>query len=196
MFRFLKRVAAKINRMVGLSVQQTYLYRISRPEAWSVGAANEKSLKWELLSPEQVGRLLEMGPFDRSDGLLRMDRGDLCYTVCIDGRLAHYSWVQRSGSHPITEAALTLPVERGQFWIYNCRTVDWAKGKRIYPATLQHIINDHFAQGYQTAWIYTSKENIASQKGILRAGFCQVSTLRALRVGSRYFRSGRGNQGQ
>ncbi len=149
-----------------------------------------------MLSPEQVGRLLDIGPFDRSDGLRRMDRGDLCYTVCLDGRLAHYSWVQRSGSHPITEAALTLPVERGELWIYNCRTVDWAKGKRIYPATLERITNDHFAQGYWTAWIYTTQENIASQKGILRAGFCQVATLRALRVGSRYFRSGRVDQGQ
>lgn len=147
-------------------------------------------------SPEQVGQLLEIGPFDRSDGLQRLKRGDLCYTVRVDGRLAHYSWVQRSGSHPITEAAETVPVESGEFWIYNCRTVDWAKGKRIYPATLERIINDHFAESYQTAWIYTTRENIASQKGILRAGFEQVATLSALRVGSRYFRLGRADQGQ
>jgi hypothetical protein len=147
-------------------------------------------------SPEQVGQLLEIGPFDRSDGLQRLKRGDRCYTVLVGGRLAHYSWVQRSGSHPITEAAVTVPVESGELWIYNCRTVDWAKGKRIYPATLEHIINDHFAQGYDTAWIYTTRENIASQKGILRACFAHAATLSALRVGSRYFRLGRTDQGQ
>ena len=147
-------------------------------------------------SPEQVGQLLEIGPFDISDGLQRLKRGDLCYTVHIDGRLTHYSWVQRFGSHPITEAAVSVPVESGELWIYDCRTADRAKGKRIYPATLERIINDHFAQGYRTVWIYTTRENIASQKGILRAGFGQVATLSALRVGSRYIRLGRVDQGQ
>lgn len=149
-----------------------------------------------MCSPERVGELLELGPFDRSDGLQRLKRGDLCYAVRVDGRLAHYSWVQRAGSHPITEAAVTVPVATGEFWIYNCRTVDWAKGKRIYPATIEHIVHDHFAQGYGAAWIYTTRDNIASQKGILRACFTQVATLSALRVGSRYFRLGRRDQGQ
>jgi hypothetical protein len=116
--------------------------------------------------------------------------------VRIDGQLAHYSWVQRAGSHPITEAALSLPVARGEFWIYNCRTVDWARGKRIYPATLERIVWDHFAQSYHTGWIYTTRKNVSSQKGILRAGFQQVATLSALRVGSRYFRLRRTDQGQ
>ncbi|MCC6344957.1 MAG: hypothetical protein IT166_22340 [Bryobacterales bacterium] len=164
---------------------------MSKPEAGQVGAADKKSLEWELLSREQAGRLLDIGPFDLSDGLRRMDRGDPCYTVCIDRRLAHYSWVQRSGAHPITEAGLTLPVEDGEFWIYNCQTADWARGKRIYPATLVRIMEDHFARGYNTAWIYTGKTNVASRKGILRAGFRHVATLRALRVGRFYFPLGR-----
>lgn len=196
MFRFLRRVTARLNRHAGLSVQRTYLYRISKPEVWSVIAANDKSLSWELLSPERVGQLLDIGPFDVSDGLQRLHRGDRCYTVCVDGRLAHYSWVQRSASHPITAAGVSVPIGSGEFWIYNCRTVDWAKGRRIYPATLERIVNDHFAEGCCTAWIYTSRKNIASQKGILRAGFGQVATLGALRLGSHYYRIGRAYQGQ
>jgi RimJ/RimL family protein N-acetyltransferase len=131
-----------------------------------------------------------------SDGLQRLHRGDRCYTVCIDGRLAHYSWVQLSGAHPITEAGVAVPVGNGEFWIYHCTTVDWARGRGIYPATLERIVNDHFEAGYHTAWIYTSRENIPSQKGILRAGFAQVATLGSLRVGSHYYRMGRTNQGQ
>lgn len=131
-----------------------------------------------------------------SDGLKRLHRGDLCYTVCVDGYLAHYSWVQRSGSHPITEAGLSVPVGSGEFWIYNVRTVERARGKRILPATLERIVNDHFEEGYCTAFIYTSRENIAAQKGILRAGFGLVATLGALRVGSHYYRTGHANQGQ
>jgi hypothetical protein len=191
MFGFLRRVAARINRHARLSVQRTYLYRISKPEGWPVIAANDKSPGWELLSPERVGQLLDIGPFDVSDGLQRLHSGERCYTVCIDGRLAHYSWVQRSGSHPITKAGVSVPVGSGEFWIYNCKTAEWAQGRGIYRAVLERIVNEHFEAGYCTAWIYTSRENIASQKGILRAGFGLVATLGALRVGSRYYRIGR-----
>ena len=169
---------------------------MSRPDRWLATVAINKSSKCELLSPERVGRLLDVGPFDVSDGLKRLQRGDRCYTVCVDGRLAHYSWVQRSGSHPITEAGASVPVGSGEFWIYNCRTVERARRKGIYSATLERIVNDHFEEGYCTGWIYTSQENIASQKGILRAGFGLVATLVALRVGTHYYRIGRSHQGQ
>jgi hypothetical protein len=188
---FLKRAAAKLNRHVGLGVRRTYLYRLSKPEAWSVSAADDARMTWELLSRAQVGQLRELGPFDENEGLQRLDRGDRCYTVSLDGRLAHYSWVQRSASHPITEAGMSVPVGTGEAWIYHCVTVDWARGRRLYPATLQRIVRDCFAEGDHTAWIYTSTDNIPSQKGILRAGFGLVETLDALRLGARYIPIGR-----
>jgi hypothetical protein len=191
---FLKRAAAKLNRHLGLGVQQTYLYQLSKPEAWSLPAATDERMKWELLPRAQVGQLRDLGPFDVNEGLQRLDRGDRCYTVSLDGRLAHYSWVQRSASHPITEAGLSVPVGAGEAWIYHCVTVDWARGRRIYPATLQRIVRDCFAEGDHTAWIYTSTQNIPSQKGILRAGFGLVATLDAVRMGSRYLPIGRRNE--
>ena len=153
--------------------------------------ASDKDIGWELLSPERVGRLLDIGPFDVSDGLKRLHRGDLCYTVWIEGRLAQYTWVQRSGVHPITEAGVSVPVGDGEFWLYNGRTAVWTRGKGIHPATLARIVTDHFGAGYCTAWVYTSRENIASQKGIVRAGFGLVATFDALRVGSHYHPIGR-----
>jgi hypothetical protein len=72
-------------------------------------------------------------------------------------------------------------------WIYHCQTAEWARGRGIYPSTLERIVSDCFAAGDFTAWIYTSKQNVASQKGIVRAGFALVTTLHALRIGSQYF---------
>jgi RimJ/RimL family protein N-acetyltransferase len=192
MFTRLKRAAAKLNRHLGMSIGQTYLYRLSKADGWSP-AAQDGRLKWELLSPAQVGELAQIGWFDEGEGLQRLHRGDRCYTVSIEGRLAHYSWVQRSASHSISEAGLSFPVANGGFWIYHCQTAEWARGRGIYPSTLERIVNDCFAEGDSTAWIYTSKQNIASQKGILRAGFGLVATLHALRMGSQYFPLGRQN---
>lgn len=185
MFSYVRRAAAKLNRHMGMSIRHTYLYRLSRPDGWSP-AAESGSLKWELLSPAQVGRLEGIGWFDLSECLQRFQRGDRCYIVSIDGRIAHYSWVQRSGSHPISDAGLSVRVEDRAFWIYHCRTAEWAQGRGIYPATLAKIVNDCFAEGYCTAWIYAAKSNVASQRGIARAGFGLVTTLRSLRLGSQY----------
>ena len=195
MFGFLRRAAARINRLAGLSLRRTYLYRRVKPEGWSATPASDQGPRAELLSPELVGRLPDIGWFDVSGGLQRLHHGDRCYAVWLDGRLAHYSWVQRSGSHPITEAGISVPVADGEFWIYDCRTVEWARGKGIYPAILEQVVNEHFEAGYCRAWIYTSRENIPSQRGILRAGFGQVATLRAFRAGSRYYHIGRACQG-
>jgi hypothetical protein len=186
MFSLLQRAAVKLNRHMGMSYWQTYLYRLSKADGWSA-ARHDGRLKWEWLSPSQVGQLAEIGWFDEKAGLQRLCRGDRCYTVSIDGRLAHYSWVQRSACHRITEAGVSVPIGRGAVWIYHCQTADWARGRGIYPATLERIVSDCFAAGDFTAWIYTSKQNVASQKGIVRAGFALVTTLHALRMGSQYF---------
>jgi hypothetical protein len=186
MFSYLKRAAAKLNRHMGMSFTQTYLYRLSKADGWSP-AAHNGHLKWEILSPARVGQLADIGWFDEKHSLERLRRGDRCYTVSIDGRLAHYSWVQRSDSHPITEAGVCVPVGKGDSWIYHCQTAEWARGQGIYPSTLERIVSDCFAEGDFTAWIYTSKQNVASQKGILRAGFGLVTTLHAVRMGSQYF---------
>jgi RimJ/RimL family protein N-acetyltransferase len=197
MYSFLKRAAAKLNRHIGVSVRQTYLYRLSNADGWSAATACDESVKWELLlSRSRVGQLKDIGWFEPNDFVQRLRRGDRCYVASIDGRLAHYSWVQRTGSHPITEAGVSTPVGNGAFWIYHCVTADWARGRRIYPATLERIVSDGFAEGDSTAWIYTSTQNIPSQKGIERAGFRKVATLKALRVGSHYFYIGGHEQSQ
>jgi RimJ/RimL family protein N-acetyltransferase len=193
MFSFVQRAAAKLNRHLGMGLRHTQVYRLSKPDGWSPAAVGG-SLKWELLSPAQVSRIEGLGWFDLDECLQRFQRGDRCYTVSIDGRIAHYSWVQRSGSHPITEAGVRIPVEDRAFWIYHCQTAKWARGRGIYPATLEKIVHDCFAEGYCTAWIYTAKQNVASQKGIARAGFGLVTTLHALRMGTQFFPFGDNNQ--
>jgi len=122
-------------------------------------------------------------------------RGDLCYTVCVDGYLAHYSWVQRSGSHPSQRPGCLCLLEAVSSGFTTSE--QWsAPEEENLTCNLERIVNDHFEEGYCTAFIYTSRENIAAQKGILRAGFGLVATLGALRVGSHYYRTGHANQGQ
>jgi RimJ/RimL family protein N-acetyltransferase len=177
---------------VGIGVRRTFLYRIDAPGQAAAGAPP----RWEALQPNAVKTLQDIGPFDAAEGLRRLERGDECFTVSIDGRLAHYSWVQQTGSHEISDAGLFVPVKEREFWIFNCRTADWARGRGIYPAVLARIVRERLAGGSRTAWIYTSEDNLASQRGILRAGFQPAGTLRAVRVGTRYYPLKGDGQGQ
>jgi hypothetical protein len=192
-FGLFKRAAARLNRRFGMSIRRTYLYRLSKSDEWPSSAHSDARVTCELLTPASIRQLEAIGRFDVKAGLKRLERGDRCYVVSVDGRPAHYSWVQRSAHHPITEAGVSVPVGKRDAWIYHCVTADWARGQRIYPVTLQRIVRDCFAEGDRAAWIYTSKQNVASQKGILRAGFGMVATLDAFRVGRRYIHVGRRN---
>lgn len=123
MLKLIKRAASLWNRRAGVGLVQTYLYGIPKPShpATVKSAAN---VEWELLSPEGLRVLSEFGRFDAKVGSQRLQRGDLCYLASCNGHMAHYSWVQRSGSHPITEAGVIVPVQAGEFWIYDCLTVE------------------------------------------------------------------------
>jgi hypothetical protein len=185
MFDFFGRILGELDQRFGLRSEQTYLYCLRQP-----GRPQQLSsmgLTWAPLSLEDGLKLREIGPFEISLAAPRFARGDLCYGGYIDGRLAHYSWVQRSGLHRIHEAGLSETVAPGEFWIYHCRTAEWARGRGIYPATLARIVGDLFDSGDKAAWIYTTRENISSQKGIARAGFQQVKTLPAVRFGGHYY---------
>ena len=174
-------------------MQKTHLYRVVNPGRWLLEPETDEKFERSIMTPQQVGLLSQLGPFDADEGVWRLGRGDVCYLVFIDGRLAHYSWVQRQGLHTITEARATILVKPGDFWVYHCRTAENARGRGIYPGTLDYLIYDHFKGSFNQGWIYTSRSNLSSQKGILKANFSQVSTLSALRFGPRYFCGGKRN---
>ena len=186
---WLRSALGHLNRRYGLGSEHTYLYSIRSPSRPPV-ASIAPGLSWAPLPLEGAGALAQIGPFDGALAAPRLKRGDVCYAGYLEGRLAHYSWVQRSGEHLILEAGATVAIAEGEFWIYHCRTADWARGRGIYPATLARIVNDQFDAGYTVGWVYTTRENISSQKGIARAGFTFDRTVRAIRIGRRYCRLG------
>ena len=110
-----------------------------------------------------------------------------CYGAWLSGRLVHYSWVQVSGSHFIRKARRYVDIKPGEFWIYECLTSPSARGLGIYPYVLTVIRRDHLRSGGE-GFIYTSEDNVTSQRGILKAGFKLKEILRGLRIGNRYYR--------
>jgi len=137
------------------------------------------------LHPADIGLLSEINP--EVEPMLetsKLSAGHICYLAMVDGRPAHYSWVQSSGVHSVAGSGRKRQVLPGEFWIYACFTAASARGRRIYPATLRRILADYKNKGFHTAWIYVSDENTASQNGIARAGFQLDSQLHSLCIRS------------
>lgn len=188
------KILGRLDQLAGMAVEETYLYKITAGELLPpVELAT--GVKIQVVGLETVKLLESVEGLSPEDVEQRLRRGDVCYLAYADDRIAHYSWVQRNGYHRIDTAGIGSEVAEGEYWIYNCRTVDWAKGRRIYPYTLSRILDEHMRHGFLRAIIYTTRSNRASENGILRAGFKQVCTLRSFRLGRRYFHLGRVNQG-
>src|SRR5262249_4078985 len=113
----------------------------------------------------------------------RLSRGDRCYGAAVDGRFAHFSWVQVSGRHRLFDAGRSVSIAARHSWIYNCHTASWARGRRAYPLTLTRILNDALTDPAATVWIYTSTTNIASQRGIESVGFARRCVLTGFSLG-------------
>jgi hypothetical protein len=133
-----------------------------------------------LRSPADV--LVDISCLGSEDIISRFARGDCCYLGYVSGRVAHFSWAQQSGRHKILSAGREVQVLNGHLWIYHCFTAVWARGKKIYPAVLRHIVQSSSA--YERIWIYTTDDNYASKRGISQAGFLQQARFRAFAVGA------------
>jgi len=186
MLRVLEKVGSRLRRDAGVGLERTYLYRRESTEPPPQPVEAEVALVIEPVSAADLGLLCSLGVDGRDEWEQRIERGDQCYGAWIGSELVHYSWVQTRGAHTIAAAGLDMPFRPGELWIYNCRTSAARRGLKIYPRTLQYVMATEFARGATTAWIYTAEHNVASQRGVQRAGFVHVLTLRALRLGRRY----------
>jgi len=115
-----------------------------------------------------------MGLDDSAPVLERFARGSRCYVVRVAGALASYGWVS-FGEEWISELGLHIRLAPGEVYIWDCATLPAYRGQGLYPALLEHIVNDLSAEGLRRAWIGADTGSMASQKGIIRAGFQPIA---------------------
>jgi len=133
----------------------------------------------EMLPEAARAALFAEEPGAKTAGLAR---GDLLFAVLdAEGGLLHHSFVQNGA----TVLAL-LGEARAVPLIGRCATVPAARGRRLYPRTLRHIMSALAAAGHGRVAIYCDRDNAASIRGIRHAGFSAVAHLRTLVIGERW----------
>jgi ribosomal protein S18 acetylase RimI-like enzyme len=134
------------------------------------------------VGPESVPALAEAMGGDASGEILkRFESGRRCYTAWVADKLAAYGWVSFNEEH-IGELNLRLTLLPGEAYIWDCATLPAYRQNYLYSALLVYILEELRTEGLCRVWIGADVENVASQRGIARAGFRLVADLLIARV--------------
>jgi hypothetical protein len=111
----------------------------------------------------------------------RLESGRQCYAAWVDGQAAAYGWVSFV-EEDIGELNLRIKLLPGEAYIWDCATLPAFREKLLYSTLLIYILGELRTQNLCRAWIGADRDNIASQKGMARAGFQHVADLVIERV--------------
>jgi CelD/BcsL family acetyltransferase involved in cellulose biosynthesis/L-amino acid N-acyltransferase YncA len=109
--------------------------------------------------------------------------GSIPYLAFCGKTLVHIAWLAKESNVEIPEVESFAQIGAGHAYIYKCNTAESFRGKNIYPAVLQKIIEEVKKQGITAVYIACAKSNKASLRGILKAGFrpcMSVTTIKLL----------------
>ena len=137
------------------------------------------------LTPELASALASAAPsLPLTEITKRLESGRQCYAAWVEGQVAAYGWV--SFEHEdIGELNLRIELLKGEAYIWDCATLPAFREKLLYSMLLIYILGELRAQNLCRAWIGADLDNLASQKGMARAGFQHVADLVIERVRAR-----------
>jgi GNAT superfamily N-acetyltransferase len=96
------------------------------------------------------------------------------YGAFVDGEPAGYGWLaRRSGGIDELDFGFEVPPGNGYLWDFV--TLPQARGRGVYPHLLQAIVAQ--AADVERFWIGYEERNLASARGIEKAGFRLVGDL-------------------
>ena len=118
-----------------------------------------------------------MGPGSLGEICKRLAAGRQCYAARVGNNIIAYGWVSFD-DEMVGELNLRLSLISGEAYIWDCATLPAYRQQHLYSALLSFIVEELFhKQPVCRVWIGADLDNIASQRGIARAGFQHVANL-------------------
>ena len=105
----------------------------------------------------------------------RLATGNRCYVARVGGSPVAYGWLA-SASANIGELDLPFSADECNAYLWDFQTLVAWRGQGIYPRLLQAILHNQGLESHRF-WIITAPENVASARGIQKAGFQRVADL-------------------
>lgn len=122
-----------------------------------------------------VALLAKLAETNELDIEKRFAENHLAFVAWYKGEPAAFGWMAQSTAR-IGELNHEITLPEGNSYLWNFRTLEQFRGLGIYPALLQYIISNTSVPK-KRYWIIHAPENIASSRGIVKAGFKYAGKL-------------------
>ena len=130
-------------------------------------------------SSRDVESLAAVTGLDGDEVVGRLEAGNRCYVARLGGEPVGYGWVA-DASAAIGELDLAFRLDARDRYLWDFVTLPTWRGRGLYPRLLQAIVR---AEAGGRLWIINAPENVASARGIAKAGFAEVGSLAFARGG-------------
>lgn len=101
------------------------------------------------------------------------------YGVFVGTELAHVSWLYTHEGY-VREPYCHLKLNEDEVEIVNCYTLEAYRGRRLYTYAIHHLVREAFLQNMRGVYMMTDYDNVASRRGILRAGLRPIGRVNYL----------------
>jgi GNAT superfamily N-acetyltransferase len=165
-----------------LRTDPSRLLRLARPKLFryvifsarfegSGPTSDREGVEIRLVTSADVAGLCQSSA-ELSDAIERCERllGYSAYGAFWRGELAHLSFlVPAERDHDRWPRLLRL--RSGEAEIASCVTLPGYRGRGLYPHMIRNLVHIAGATGHPVVYMLTERGNLASQQGILKAGF-------------------------
>lgn len=136
----------------------------------------------ECLDADEIAALSGYGGISYVEqARMRLARGWRLWLACADGSVAAGAWtITRETEY----AAKTIPLLDREFAFLDCFTLPAFRGRGLYPQLLRGVCARLRSCGTRRAWIAANERNLASIRGIEKAGFRDVIHYESYSIGS------------
>lgn len=101
------------------------------------------------------------------------------YVVRLGAAIAHVSWLLPS-SAVVRDPPVLLELREDEAEITGCETIPAFRGRGLYPYAIRRIVEVARSRGVRHVYMKTRDTNESSQRGILKAGFERVGSIRVI----------------
>jgi ribosomal protein S18 acetylase RimI-like enzyme len=106
----------------------------------------------------------------------RLDRGEQFWTAQRDRCIVSYCWATGEAVD-IGEIRCVIRPRPDEVYLYDAFTFAQYRGQNLYPAVLHRILVQSRDAGMRRALIFVMSDNVASIRGVQKAGFVEFQRL-------------------
>lgn len=182
--RLLQSLLPRVRNLIVYTPQLEFRYdfragRPGTPDDLPSGA----NFEFPCISDDLAGWSFESGKAEQDAITRYLDTGDRLAVIRYGDSVACRGLVRTHGHLILEGQRKARPLREGEAFIHYCRTATAFTGRRLYPQMLSHILRDMEQQeGINQVTITCREDNVASIKGIERAGFTLRRRLRTIGV--------------